>query len=309
MTTLNIIGCGRAASTLARLWRQRGVVEIGAVLTRSHVGALAACDFVGGGRAVAEMAAMGPAGLWLLGVPDREIAAAARRLANCGLVRPGDGVFHLSGFGASALLAPLGTLGAGIASVHPVLSFAEPERALDQFAGTLCGVEGSADLCARLTDLFAAIGGHCFALDAAHKPLYHAGSVFASNFLVVIMDLARKAYLAAGVAPETADRLLAPLARGALANVIERGARHALTGPAARGDHAVVSAQQRAVTQWSGEAGEAYAALTALAYRLASERGSDAVPAGGPPTGGAPSLGEDAAQRQEGRPLSDRRPR
>nr|MBL8455560.1 DUF2520 domain-containing protein [Zoogloeaceae bacterium] len=130
-----------------------------------------------------------------------------------------------------------------------------------------------------------------------------------SNFLVVIMDLARKAYLAAGVAPETADRLLAPLARGALANVIERGARHALTGPAARGDHAVVSAQQRAVAQWSGEAGEAYAALTALAYRLASERGSDAVPAGGPPTGGAPSLGEDAAQRQEGRPLSDRRPR
>lgn len=272
MTTLNIIGCGRAARTLARLWQQQGALAIGAVLTTSHAGALDACRFIGAGQAVADLAEMGPADLWLLGVPDREIAGVAGQLAECGVIRTGDGVFHLSGFCSSVLLEPLGALGAGVASVHPVLSFAEPERAVSQFAGTLCGVEGSTDLCARLTPLFEGIGGTCFPLDAAHKPLYHAGSVFASNFLVVIMDVARKAYLAAGVAPDMADRLLAPLASAALANVIERGARVSLTGPAARGDHAVVSQQQRAVAQWSGEAGDAYAALTTLAYRLVAEK-------------------------------------
>lgn len=271
MTTLNIIGCGRAAKTLARLWQRQRAIEIGAVLTRSHAGALDACRFIGGGRAVARIADMGPADLWLLGVPDREIESVARRLAACGSIRPGDGVFHLSGFSSSALLEPLGAQGAGVASVHPVLSFAEPDRAVEQFGGSLCGVEGSPDLCVQLTRLFATIGGNCFPLDAGHKPLYHAGSVFASNFLVVIMDVARKAYLAAGVAPDVAERLLAPLASATLANVIERGARVSLTGPAARGDHDVVSAQQLAVAKWSDEAGDAYATLTALAYRLAAE--------------------------------------
>lgn len=274
MITLNIIGCGRAARTLARLWREHGALAIGSVLSGSHASALDACRFIGGGQAVAELGQMGPAELCLLGVPDREIEGVAGRLAASGVIRPGDGVFHLSGFGSSALLEPLRAKGANVASVHPVLSFSEPERAVGQFRGTLCGVEGGKALCERLTPLFEAIGGTCFPLDAAHKPLYHAGSVFASNFLVVIMDVARKAYLAAGVAPDVADRLLAPLARGALANVIERGAMMSLTGPASRGDHAVVSRQQQVVAQWQGEAGEAYAALTALAYRLAAERSS-----------------------------------
>lgn len=271
-SVLNIVGCGRAARSLARLWADAGTCVVGDVLTRSPASAQEAVTFIGQGAAVAGFGDMRPAALWMLGVPDRDIAAAAAALAISGCVRPGDGVFHLSGFTPSAALAPLEDVGARIASVHPVMSFADPALAAGRFAGTPCGIEGEATLSAELATLFAAIGAECFALDGSKKPLYHAGSVFASNFLVVILDVARKAYVDSGVPPDIADRMLAAIAGGALENVVALGARDALTGPAARGDREVVATQHAAVADWDGDCGQAYAALTELAFRLAAER-------------------------------------
>jgi predicted short-subunit dehydrogenase-like oxidoreductase (DUF2520 family) len=269
---LNIIGCGRAARTLARLWAGNGRCAIGDVLTRSPASAQEAVDFIGQGCAVAGFGDMRPAALWMLGVPDRDIAAAAVALAVSGRVRPGDGVFHLSGFTPSAVLGPLQDVGARIGSVHPVMSFADPALAAGRFDGTPCGIEGEVTLSAELAALFAAIGAECFAMDGSKKPLYHAGSVFASNFLVVILDVARKAYVDSGVPPDIADRMLAAIAGGALENVVALGARDALTGPAARGDREVVALQHAAVAEWDAGSGQAYAALTELAFRLAAER-------------------------------------
>jgi len=66
--------------------------------------------------------------------------------------------------------------------------------------------------------------------------------------------------------------MLAAISRGALDNVLALGARDALTGPAARGDREVVAIQNAAVADWDADSGRAYAALSALAFRLAAER-------------------------------------
>ena len=271
--TLNIIGCGRAAKTLGRLWAQTEAFEVQDVLTSAPASAAEAVGFVGAGSPVDALARMRHADVWMLGVPDTVIAETGEALAATGLLRAADAVFHLSGFTASSVLEPVRQVGAHVASAHPVLSFADPQRAQAQFSGTLIGLEGDAQLCATLEVAFELIGGRCFALSANTKPLYHAGSVFASNFLVVVMDVARRLYAESGVAPEVAERLLAPLATKALDNVLANG-RAALTGPAARGDHAVVQAQGQAVAGWDDDAGEAYAALSRLAVRIASERGA-----------------------------------
>jgi predicted short-subunit dehydrogenase-like oxidoreductase (DUF2520 family) len=269
MKSLNIVGCGRAARTLAHLWHRDAVFEIGDVLTRSrherrsglpfhrrrHCGRVDCRD-----EACRSVAHRGPR--------SRDHGR-GERLSVSGRVRAGDGVFHLSGFTPSSALSALATRGARCASAHPVLSFADPGSAVRQFRGSLCGIEGDATLCEELAGAFTAVGGEPFPVDAARKPLYHAGSVFASNFLVVIMDVARRAYLEAGVPESVADRLMAPLARNALDNVLNCGAAASLTGPAARGDRDVVSVQQDALAHWDAASGEAYAALTALAYRLA----------------------------------------
>lgn len=272
MSILNIVGCGRVARTLACLWAQQGTLTVGDVLTRSLQSAAEAVSFIGQGQAVSAYNELNAAPLWLLGVPDCEIAPTVVALAASGKLQPGDGVFHLSGFTSSEILAPLRAANVRTASVHPVMSFADPARAIGRFAGTPCGVEGEASLAAELSSLFATVGGLPFALNGEEKPLYHAGSVFASNFLVVILDVARRAYVDAGVPPETADLMLAAISRGALENVLALGATDALTGPAARGDREVVSAQHAAVAEWDENAGEAYDALSRLAFQLAERR-------------------------------------
>ena len=50
------------------------------------------------------------------------------------------------------------------------------------------------------------------------------------------------------------------------------GPAAALTGPAARGDTALVERQGQAITALDTEAGAAYAALSAMAARLARDR-------------------------------------
>lgn len=272
MITLNIVGCGRAARTLARLWQQGGALRIGDVCNTTPESAAAACAFIAAGRPVAGLAAMQAADLWMLGVPDQALPAIAAELTGTPLLRPGDGVFHLSGFTASTALAPLAACGARVASLHPVVSFADPARTAAAFSGSLCGLEGETTLCAQLSALVRAIGGRVFPLDATLKPLYHAASVFASNFQVVIQDLALKAYLQAGVPADVAAEVHAMLARGSLDNVLALGGAAALTGPAARGDRDVVASQHEVVRGWDAAAGEAYAALSALAFRLAAER-------------------------------------
>jgi predicted short-subunit dehydrogenase-like oxidoreductase (DUF2520 family) len=67
-----------------------------------------------------------------------------------------------------------------------------------------------------------------------------------------------------------AARLNATLLRNAVHNVLALGPAGALTGPAARGDLALVKRQGEAVTQWNATAGDAYKALSELAARLAA---------------------------------------
>jgi predicted short-subunit dehydrogenase-like oxidoreductase (DUF2520 family) len=58
------------------------------------------------------------------------------------------------------------------------------------------------------------------------------------------------------------------LLRSTVDNVLAIGPAQALTGPAARGDTAVVQAQGAIVQSWSPTAGEVYALLSQLAAEL-----------------------------------------
>lgn len=267
--TLNLIGGGRVARTLGRLWHAQGVLAVQDVLTTSRASAQAAVEFIGAGLALASPAQLRPARYWLLAVPDRQIADSARQLAALGL--PPATAFHASGALPAAELAPLQAAGWHIASAHSLLSFASPHNTLAQFAGSTCALEGEAGTLRELELLYTAIGARCFTLASEHKLLYHAAAVFATNFLPVLQAQAESLWqhsgMPAGLLPELRERLL----RHAVDNLLALGPAGALTGPAARGDLALVQRQGQAVTAQDGEAGAAYAALSALARRLARD--------------------------------------
>ena len=271
LPTLNLLGAGRVGRTLGRLWQSHGVLQLQDVLTTSRASAQAAVRFIGAGRVVDALAEMRPADYWFLAVPDRQIAASAAALASARRDAPPALAFHASGALAAAELAPLQALGWQVASAHAILSFATPDRAAEQFAGTPCALEGDAAAVAALQPLLSAIGARCFTVAAEHKLLYHAAAVFATNFLPVLQATAESLWQHSGVPPALLPELRASLLRNAVDNILALGPAAALTGPAARGDAALVQRQGQAVTQWNAQAGAAYAALSELAGRLARE--------------------------------------
>lgn len=271
MKSLNIIGCGRVGKTLAWLWRDSGSLHIQDVLTRSELSAAQAIEFIGAGRAVGRLSDMRPADIWMLAVPDRQIAQTADDLAKFSAGQSPAIAFHCSGALASTELAALQPCDWQVASAHCLLSFANPDTALAQFTGTPCALEGDSAALNELEPLFTQIGAHCFALAASNKLLYHAGAVFATNFLPVLQAVANQLWATSGVPADIAARLNATLLKNAVDNLQTLGPAGALTGPAARGDVTLVQRQGQAVTAWNATAGDAYLALSQLAALLAAK--------------------------------------
>ena len=262
--SLNIIGAGKVGRTLGRLWHEQDILVIGDILNRSTTSTASACAFIGAGRPAQRIDELQPADVWMIASGDDSIAACCNALAEQGLFRPRDIVFHCSGALSSDVLQAARSKGAVVASVHPVRSFARPEDNVAVFAGTWCGVEGDTEALHVLREIFSCIGARFVELQPDAKTIYHAAAVFASNYLVTLMDVATQAYARAGVPPETALMLMEPLVRGTVDNVFKTGPRLALTGPIARGDMATVERQQAALSTWNEE----YAALYEQFMRL-----------------------------------------
>ena len=271
MIRLNVIGCGRVGTTLAALWQRKGLCQVQQLYSRSADSAHQAARFVGAGAVVTQLADLQPADLWMLSVPDSQIPLVAQQLSSLSWVHPKPStVFHCSGFFSAHSLAALQVLGWHTASAHPVFNFADPSQCIDRFDGTPCGLEGDESATGLLHALLTGIGGKCFGVPTASKPLYHAAAVFSSNFMAVLQAIAREAWQEAGVPDTLVPEIHQALLQGSVHNLLALGPAHAITGPAARGDQAVVNAQADHVSQWHPEAGELYQRMSVLARRLAT---------------------------------------
>ncbi len=270
MRKINLIGSGRVGSTLARLWQERGSFEVQDVLTQSLASATQAISFIGAGRAVPALSDMRNADLWMLAIPDRQISTLAAALGRVSSSHKPSIAFHCSGALSSTELMELSQLGWSVASAHCLLSFANPSDALHQFEGTPCALEGDALAVDMLEIAFQQIKGNCFHLKEQNKLLYHAAAVFATNFLPVLQFTADRLWRDSGMPDALAEQVRAKLLHNSVSNILSLGPAGALTGPAARGDVALVQRQGDALQAWDKEVGEAYLALSQLAMNLAS---------------------------------------
>ncbi len=272
---VTVVGAGRTGRALGRLIHRAGV-PIGAVTCRSLERAREAVAFIGGGTAAAGLPPGRSSGLVLVCVPDGAVAEVAAGLD----VARGTVVAHVAGALGSEAVA--GARGAEPGSLHPLRSFADPERAAASFAGTACAVEGTPAAAAALRELVGRIGGVALEVAPGGKPAYHAGAVFASNYLVALLHAAERLFESAGIPREAGRPALARLAEGTLENVKISGPREALTGPVERGDDRTVARHVEALRRVAPDLAAPYAALGRMALELARSRGS---------------VGRDAAER------------
>ncbi len=145
-------------------------------------------------------------------------------------------VFHCSGLHPASLLKPLEEKGALTASFHPVQSFPRKKADLRQFNKIYFGLEGSPEALSLAKKIVQDLGGSSIILGAKDKPLYHAACSVASNFFVVLLDMAASLLENVGFEEEQACQILLPLVQGTLHNVKKFNIDPSLTGPVSRGD-------------------------------------------------------------------------
>lgn len=208
----------------------------------------------------------------LLAVPDDRILDVSRTLAKRGGLDELPAVLHLSGANPLDDLAPAAEVGASTLSVHPLQAAPDVDAAIERFPGSGFAVTARDEEAFVLGERLAVdAGGRPFRLLDEHKPLYHAAAVFASNYLTVVEGMAEDLFALAGI-PDPRP-LFGPLAEGTLANVLERGAAEALTGPVARGDAGTVRRNLEALRERTPESVAAYVSLARVALDLASRKG------------------------------------
>jgi predicted short-subunit dehydrogenase-like oxidoreductase (DUF2520 family) len=272
--TLHVIGCGRVGRTLARLWVRNHVFDLRCVLNRSLESARRAVDFVAAGRAVEAFDQLDRADVVMIAASDEAVPECCRLLAQSNAIGPGTVVFHCSGALASEVLAPARERGASIAAIHPVKSFADAEAAVDTFPGTFCALEGDPAACQVLRDALTRCGAIPFAIDPGSKPIYHAATVLACNYLVALVEVALRCLEHSGVPRETGLTILRPLVTETVGNVFTLGPSAALTGPIARGETSIVAAQSEALGQWDEGLRHLYRLLGRVALELAAAQGN-----------------------------------
>src|SRR6476620_733486 len=222
-------------------------------------------------RPINEVAAN--AELLILAVPDAELTSLVAGLAATGAVKPGTIVAHTSGANGIAILGPLADLGCVPLAIHPAMTFTGADEDIARLTDTCFGVTAADEIgYAIAQSLVLEIGGEPFRVREDARALYHAALAHASNHLVTVVSDALEALRAAlwgsellgqetvGDAPGgIAERVIAPLARAALENTLQRGPA-ALTGPVARGDAAAVAGHLRALAEVDPQLAQAYRA-------------------------------------------------
>lgn len=203
-----------------------------------------------------------------LAVPDDLIPEIAEILALQGPAPEGCPAFHCSGALSADTLAPLHSRGYQVGSFHPLLSIARSLEGAERFRGATVALSGEPEALVAGRRIAHALDARTVTIPTSRRPLYHAAAVLASNYLLVLLEAARRMLAEAGAGEEEAMVALLPLVRSMLDNLEGLGSREALTGPVARGDLETVRLHLRVLASRDREL---YRTLGREALELARE--------------------------------------
>ena len=215
---------------------------------------------------------IGTAGVVILAVRDDGIRPLAAALAAARAITQHHVVLHLSGAQGQEALGALVTSRAALGSLHPLQTIVEPGLAPARLKGSWAAVEGMPRAIEAAERLAKDVGMRPFRIATKAKAIYHAGAVFASNYLVVVEALAQRLLRHAGMTDADAWAALRPLVEGTLENLSRAEPKDALTGPVARGDTATIVRHLESLTL---DDGRLYRELGRAALELAQKHGMD----------------------------------
>ena len=178
----------------------------------------------------------------ILAVRDRELGALATALATAGVVKKSAIVVHNSGALSAEALAPLRGGCAGVAQMHPMISFAS-KRFTPTLTRGQCHVKGDAEAERRARALAKRLGMTPRTFAKVDTVGYHAAAGLVANGAAALAAIGEALLVASGVPRKDAPKMLGPLLRSVAENVEALGFPDALTGPVRRGDAGAIERQ------------------------------------------------------------------
>jgi predicted short-subunit dehydrogenase-like oxidoreductase (DUF2520 family) len=208
--------------------------------------------------------------LVILAVPDDAVADVAGSLRLYG----GQAMVHTSGALGADVLAPAMAAGTQIGAFHPLVAFADTERAVAALHGATVAIEGDDQLAAMLADMAEAIGARPVRLAPGTKSAYHAAAVLAAGGFVALLDAIAELGRVAGLDEAGSLAIYGPLIEGTLDNARALGIRAALTGPMTRGDTGTLRSHLATLRSHAPGVLPLYAAAAEREIDLALDRGA-----------------------------------
>lgn len=169
---------------------------------------------------------------------DGAIASVVSAMTSASLDRSAV-VVHCAGALDAEILSPLRTLCAGVAQMHPMISFADPGRP-PTISGGHAHVAGDPEAERRARRLCRAIGLVPRTFRALDRVAYHASAGLVANGAAALAAAGAELLRRAGASDTAIPAMLGPLLRSVADNVEALGLPAALTGPVRRGDAAAV---------------------------------------------------------------------
>jgi predicted short-subunit dehydrogenase-like oxidoreductase (DUF2520 family) len=196
--------------------------------------------------------------LVVIAVPDDALTELVAGLHTTSTFTPGQLVMHTSGAHGIGLFEPAADSQIVPLALHPAMTFTGTEIDLERLRDTCFGVT-TVDAARPLAEaLVIEMGGDPVWIPEDERLTYHAALAHGSNHLVTLVTQSMELLAIAGV--DDPARVLEPLLRAALGNVLQQGDA-ALTGPVARGDAGTVAAHVALLREIAPDIRTTYLAL------------------------------------------------
>lgn len=267
---IGIIGAGAVGTALGVALTRAGW-PIHAVASRDADRRERFRSLVGVNRVFSEPTALAEeVELIVIAVPDDAIASVAAEIRMYG----GQAMIHTSGVLGPEVLAPAMAAGTQIGSFHPLVAFADTERAVAALHGATVAIEGDDQLAALLAQMAEAIGAVPVRLAPGAKAAYHAAAVLAAGGFVALLDAIAELGRVAGLDEAGSLAIYGPLIEQTLDNARALGIQAALTGPMTRGDRGTLEAHLATLREHAPGVLDLYVAAAEREIALAEARGA-----------------------------------
>jgi len=251
LLSIGFVGAGKVGKALGLYFKQHGL-ELSGYCSRTATSAREAAGLTGSGVFFDMGQLARCSDLLFLTAPDlalEELDAAAAALVREKSVPPALCWVHVSGALSSGCLKQLKALGCPVGSMHPLQSFGSPAESAGRLNESVFSIEGTDAAVDAVCRILEQTGAKISRISAEQKPLYHAGACVLSNYLVTLLYCGTGFLEAAGLEQEYIFRAVSPLIEATLANIREKGAVDALTGPIVRGDFNTLSVHLQALKE------------------------------------------------------------